>query len=169
MIEPNDLLDLAEELIERDPRRPRQVSLRRAVSCAYYALFHTLTTGAAKISSPDPSLQRLIARASQHVEMKECCLKVSTQPSPNQEPNQLRRFVDPTPEVEFIASTFVSLQGKRHEADYDHSVTFSRSDTQTQVALARRACEEWEIVRGSDSAKRLAVLVLHGKRVANRL
>ncbi len=38
----DDLLALAEELARREPGRPRQVSLRRAISTAYYALFHAV-------------------------------------------------------------------------------------------------------------------------------
>src|SRR5689334_5589494 len=39
---PNDLLEQARHLANREPKRPRQASLRRAVSTAYYALFHLL-------------------------------------------------------------------------------------------------------------------------------
>ena len=38
-----DLLEQAEQLAQLDPRRPKQANLRRAVSSAYYALFHLLT------------------------------------------------------------------------------------------------------------------------------
>lgn len=38
----DDLLDLAEHLAQLEPTRPKQASLRRAVSTAYYALFHAL-------------------------------------------------------------------------------------------------------------------------------
>ena len=38
----DDLLEQAQHLAMRDPKRPRQASLRRAVSTAYYALFHLL-------------------------------------------------------------------------------------------------------------------------------
>lgn len=37
-----DLLAQARSLLRREPRRPKQASLRRAVSTAYYALFHLL-------------------------------------------------------------------------------------------------------------------------------
>ena len=37
---PNDLLEQARHLANREPKRPKQASLRRAVSTAYYALFH---------------------------------------------------------------------------------------------------------------------------------
>jgi hypothetical protein len=38
----DDLLDQALHLAHRDPTRPKQANLRRAVSTAYYALFHLL-------------------------------------------------------------------------------------------------------------------------------
>jgi len=40
----NDLLDIADSLVRREERRPREASLRRAVSTAYYALFHRLAS-----------------------------------------------------------------------------------------------------------------------------
>src|SRR5271169_6883148 len=39
---PNELLGLAREIANLDPPKPRQSCLRRAVSTAYYALFHLL-------------------------------------------------------------------------------------------------------------------------------
>ncbi len=41
-----DLLEQARHLANREPKRPKQASLRRAVSRAYYALFHLLTAAA---------------------------------------------------------------------------------------------------------------------------
>ena len=38
----NDLLELAQHLAKLDSENPRQACLRRAVSTAYYALFHLL-------------------------------------------------------------------------------------------------------------------------------
>ena len=37
-----DLLKQAFLLVHREPKNPRQASLRRSVSTAYYALFHLL-------------------------------------------------------------------------------------------------------------------------------
>jgi hypothetical protein len=45
---PNDLLEQARHLANREPKRPKQVSLRRAVSRAYYAIFHLLSIDTAK-------------------------------------------------------------------------------------------------------------------------
>jgi hypothetical protein len=38
----DDLLDQALHLVHKERRNPKQASLRRAVSTAYYALFHLL-------------------------------------------------------------------------------------------------------------------------------
>ena len=38
----DDLLDIADDLVRRETGRPRQASLKRAVSTSYYALFHAL-------------------------------------------------------------------------------------------------------------------------------
>jgi len=39
---PDDLLAQAKHLASKEPKRPRQASLRRAISGAYYALYHLL-------------------------------------------------------------------------------------------------------------------------------
>lgn len=39
------LLEQAEHLLDVDPRKPKQASLRRAMSAAYYSLFHLLGGG----------------------------------------------------------------------------------------------------------------------------
>ena len=42
-MKPRDLIETARGLTELSPRRPTQANLRRAVSTAYYAVFHSLT------------------------------------------------------------------------------------------------------------------------------
>ena len=46
----DDLIELAEFIAKRDAGRPKQASLRRAISTAYYAVFHR-ACGRGKISS----------------------------------------------------------------------------------------------------------------------
>ena len=45
---PRDLLAQATLLATKEPRRPRQASLRRSVSASHYALFHLLVDTAAR-------------------------------------------------------------------------------------------------------------------------
>ncbi len=42
MIKPEDYITQAEMLIGRSKKRPHEIHLRRAVSAAYYGMFHTL-------------------------------------------------------------------------------------------------------------------------------
>ena len=43
-----DLIEQAEHLVYLDPGKPKQANLRRAVSAAYYALFHYLVLEACR-------------------------------------------------------------------------------------------------------------------------
>ena len=51
-----DLLDQAEQLAQLDPRRPKQANLRRAISSAYYALFHLLAWESSAIYTAEPGM-----------------------------------------------------------------------------------------------------------------
>jgi hypothetical protein len=68
-----DLLEQARFLSHRESGKPRQASLRRAVSAAYYALFHMLAEDAASQASPPaPTGLRLrVQRSFQHATTKE--------------------------------------------------------------------------------------------------
>ena len=61
-----DLLEQAEQLAQLDPRRPKQANLRRAVSSAYYALFHLLTSEASALYAGEPGLASRINRTHNH-------------------------------------------------------------------------------------------------------
>jgi uncharacterized protein (UPF0332 family) len=57
---PADLLEQAKHLANREKKRPRQASLRRAVSTVYYALFHLL------VHEATLNWRRVEQRASSH-------------------------------------------------------------------------------------------------------
>jgi hypothetical protein len=150
-----DLLDQAEELAKREGRgRPKQASLRRAVSSAYYSLFHYVTRQACELllgTHPERiGFRRALARAFEHGGMKEACNAFTggpwpvglmrTLPAPATLPPELRRF----------ARTFVEIQEKRHAADYDLSTQFDRADVLALVSQVRRAMNDFDAV--SDAA-----------------
>ena len=72
-LSPKDLLEQARQLITQERLRPRQVSLRRGVSAAYYSLFHLLVHEAARALTADGRLRLLLPRAFQHEEMGAAC------------------------------------------------------------------------------------------------
>jgi hypothetical protein len=127
---PQHLLDHAEMLCRLSPRRPRQVDLRRAVSAAYYAVFHELChvcantlvgTGAASATEA----WSLAYRSVNHGVAKRRCRALPNQAFP--------------PGIRNFAKTFVTLQEERHRADYDPTARFSRSSALRLVGNARRA------------------------------
>ena len=152
----HDLLDQAAHLGTKEPRRPRQASLRRAVSTAYYALFHLLIDGGAKsLSSARPTaLRQRIGRAFTHVDMKNVCKQFAQGSSANLDPATEALIVAPLePELARIADAFRILQEERHRADYDLSAPFERFDVLQKIDLARRAFTDWQAVRQTNNAK----------------
>jgi hypothetical protein len=65
----DDLLSQALSLVRKEPRNPKQASLRRAVSTAYYALFHLLISEAAA-NWNRANLRTALGRAFDHSIMK---------------------------------------------------------------------------------------------------
>ena len=150
---PNDLLEQAQFLVWRESRRPRQSSLRRAVSTAYYSTFHLLCYEAASQASPatPAGLADRVQRAMAHATMKSAAKAFES----GNLPHYLRSLVtDPFPtRVSGIASAFVQLQDERHRADYDVSDRFDRARAQKAVALAAQLFADWAAVRNTDDAR----------------
>jgi hypothetical protein len=65
----DDLLEVAYQLADLHPERTHQASLRRAVSTAYYALFHLLITEATA-NWAQPELRATLGRCFDHGPMK---------------------------------------------------------------------------------------------------
>ena len=148
-----DLLEHARMLATLDPRRPRQVNLRLAVSSAYYSLFHLLTSEATGlIVRDDLELAARINRTFGHAEMH----KVSREFINGQFPKMLQPtsgvFVIPDA-LQRVATSFNVLQQARHTADYDLSRAFGREEAVKFVEEAETAFETWTRVRQTDEAR----------------
>lgn len=154
---PSDLLDQAEMLARREPKNPKQASLRRAVSAAYYALFHLLVEDAARlllglVGRDDAAAIARIARTFDHKPLKE----VSQAFAESRLPASLRSDGEgyQTPgDLKLVADAVVSLQQARHEADYNIGRPVTRADAQKLIQEAKLAFEAWERVKGSDNAR----------------
>ncbi len=132
----HDLLDQSDHLAKRDPRRPKQANLRRAVSTAYYALFHLLVSQA--VSYWRLKRQRsVLARSFEHRKMKGAC-------------NSCRSQI---PELDAVAKAFVILQQSRHLADYDNSEAWTRVEAMEEVTRAREAFAFWEFIKSRTEAQ----------------
>jgi hypothetical protein len=66
----DDLLIQAQQLAQWDPRRPKQVNLRRAISSAYYALFHLLSSETSALFAAERGLAARINRTLNHGDVR---------------------------------------------------------------------------------------------------
>ena len=122
--------------------RPRQAELRRAVSAAYYALFHLLAGNAADIIAgarpPKGSSRRRFwsqsYRALEHRYARNQCLNLAV----------MRGF---SPEIQYLGATFADLQSHRQDADYNPEVTFSRAEAVRLIGNAEKAIGGFANVR----------------------
>lgn len=135
---PFDFLKAAEVLLSSaKDGRPTRVSLRRAISSAYYALFHCLARECADLLIGGSGLDRSDAawrqvyRALEHGPAKTKCRKRET----------MRKFPK---EVQGFVSMFAELQEKRHNADYDPFAQFSKSDVSTDIAAVENAITDFK-------------------------
>jgi hypothetical protein len=129
-LKPPDLIAAGDILLDANSHRPSQAALRRAVSTYYYAIFHCLARECADLliggdhsRRSDPAW-RQVYRSLEHGHAHTRC----------RDRAMMRLFPK---EIEDFASVFVTMQDKRHEADYDPMARVSKPD----VELARRLVE----------------------------
>ncbi len=149
----------AKRLASSRTQRPKQGDLRRAVSSAYYAVFHTLARHCADAlvgaSAQKRSNKAWIEayRGLEHGNCKNACVRA--------------KKIDFPAEIQNIASAIVTLQEARHEADYDPTRSFRKEEVQNYIALAetcitamprvkmldRRAFATWVLIHTQGAKK----------------
>lgn len=151
-----DLLEQARHLARREKGRPKQASLRRAVSTAYYSLFHLLIADA--VANWRRSDQRAaLARVFEHRKMN----SASSDAAKKQFPGQNATYVD---HLKTVANAFVQLQQHRYTADYDNSQKWSRTQVLAQISLATKAFTSWRAIRTERIAQDYLLSFLTVKR-----
>lgn len=146
-----ELLNQAKHLATREPRRPKQASLRRAVSAAYYALFHLLTFEASGNFVKAADLSSRINRTFNHGDMK----KVSKHFAGGVVPKAIKGqgTVSVPQLLKNVAQNFVDLQEARHEADYNLAKSFTRKEALGIVKVVEQCFVEWNHVRKNDISR----------------
>jgi hypothetical protein len=159
-----DLLAQARTLATLDDGIPSQANLRRAISSAYYALFHLFIAEAVErlLPAEPPGLRERASRAFSHGEMKQVCVRFLARRIVEDFTPLLR--VNTSPELLSIAQTFLNLQDERHSADYDVSIFLVRAETLLSLDEARRAFTNWKLIRETDEATVFLAALLFGKR-----
>lgn len=140
----DDLLEQAYHLANRE-QPASQASLRRAVSAAYYALFHLLIDEAVNKWAVERQ-RSAIGRTFEHHAMKKVCEEYVKLFYRAGQPESGVRLKN-------VAQTFTDLQDKRHTADYDVSFKWSRTNAVAQLDLASAAFDEWRAICHQDAAQ----------------
>lgn len=161
-----DLLAQAKHLATREPKKPKQASLRRAVSSAYYALFHFLidrATGRLVRGYDRQELRGVLGRAFQHAEMKEAAKSFAGgTPKAHIAPALLRNAVQEP--LRDVADAFVRLKEARYGADYDRGRNFTRREALDLVDSARKAVSDWKSVDKTPQADTFLISLLIFRR-----
>lgn len=155
-MDPNDLLKIARLLaggaVSGAIGRPRQTELRRAVSAAYYAMFHTLASSCAihfvgaTVKDGNRRAWRQAYRALGHGDARQRCENTSIV---SKFPIAIREF----------AQQFVQMQIQRHSADYDPTARFLRLDVVNHIEETTRIISNFNSAPRSDK-RAFAVYVL---------
>ena len=148
-----DLLALARDLAARAGDPPAQAVLRRAVSTAYYALFHMLVDEATgrMFGGERAGLRACLARGFAHRTMKNAAQAFMNGAAPPKLASGMEGLA-PQPELVRVAGAFHTLQNVREIADYDVAHAFVHADVTALVERAEAAFEDWAAVRGSVQA-----------------
>ena len=154
---PQFLIRIARELaVSNSATRPSgasQTYLCRAISSAYYALFHALAQSCADTLAGSNRAQpswRQAYRSLDHGLAKRQCDKVSSMPEFG-------------PELVRFADNFVVAQGLRHTADYDPSAAFSQSQVLVLIDEIESAITRFNTVV-QDERRAFAIHVLFRQR-----
>lgn len=143
VLNPDHLLDQADRLITPPGGgAPRQADLRRAISNAYYAVFHAVVTQAAddivgRTHRASPRYA-LVYRSIDHKSLRKLCndVKKPTLPANYSKYSPRGGF---GPDLIALATAVIDLQEKRHLADYDPLFRARMSDAVLAVATGRTA------------------------------
>jgi hypothetical protein len=169
------LLDTAERLVPREAERgrPAYADHRRAISTAYYAVFHAIggRVAEAVFGGSDEAFLHRIRRWIGHGDIREvaiwvCQLEGERSGSP---PAHIRDLLAPRgassidPDTLSLAEGFLELNDKREQADYNHEAVFSRADTLTQIGLARAVVERVEEAQTNSARHFFGLVAMRAK------
>ena len=159
---PEHLFDQANRLASSSSAgAPRQVDLRRAMSSAYYGVFHFAMTSLADefvgVTDRGSSRYVLVYRSIDHRRLKEVCSDVAKQTPPGKY-SQYLPGNGLGANLQAFSSAVVDLQEKRHRADYDPQPRFRIFDAKLAIDAARSAIRRFN--RASKERQRVFLTLL---------
>lgn len=168
-----DLFAQAEALAKLDARKPK---LRRAVSSAYYAVFHYLVHEACCVQLGSQHAQtayrHALGRAFGHNVMKQACASFAGGTLKDAVIKGLPRDANGNypiqKTIKDIAATLADLQEKRHLADYDRTERFNRSEVLILIGEAKDSVRQFSELAASDDKKFFLACLWAWRELANR-
>lgn len=159
---PQSLIALARKMLSLKAKRLDDSAVRRAISTAYYALFHLLTGEATGLFvSPAHASAAAIRRTFNHQDMRVVSGMFSKGRMPKlfQESVPSRGMAD---DLKLVARVFVELQIERESADYDPASPVLMEQASQLIEKTEQAFAAWEKVKSTDEARLyLACFLLH--------
>ena len=157
---PQDLLEQAGHLARREPTRPKQASLRRAVSTAYYALFHLLISEATS-NWKRVAQRHSLGRAFDHGPMRKACERKIAEIHKFIRTNRaLSPHLTGSNSLFSVIETFAELRRQRNSADYDGSRRWSRKEANYYIDRVGTAFESWPAIRATPEAQDFLISLL---------
>ncbi len=161
-LDPEHFLTQAERLIVPVAGRPRQVDLRRAISNAYYCVFHAILTAAADYfvgsSKQNTRQYSLVYRSVDHGSLRSLCTELKSQKL-----TQKIAFHAPVGgfdlDTQTLAKFVLELQEKRVAADYDPRTQIKTLDARLAVEAARAALRHLDQASAASREAFLSLLV----------
>jgi uncharacterized protein (UPF0332 family) len=167
-----DLLDQAIRLAKLDAMKPKQANLRRAISSAYYAMFHLLVDEACRVQigaqHNQTPFRQVLGRAFAHGVMKEACKSFGGGTLKKGVTRGLPAAFTIPAEIKDLASNFVELQDERHLADYDLTERFNRSEVLALIIQTERRMEDFRNLPVSNEKCFFLSCLWAWKELANR-
>lgn len=162
-IDPAKLLEAARDFANhhRGQGRPRPIWLRRAVSSAYYALFHSIVLTVAGILLPSGSQEERLrlTRSFSHQSVATVCTWITSGNGIPEHSEALARSLQGTP-IAGVADAFTSLRLSRHDADYDHLAPFDKKTALAAIEDAEKGIQQLSAATDRDREALAALLSL---------
>ncbi len=149
----DDLLEDARHLALKGDAEKRTSCSRRAISTAYYAVFHLLVEDFVEHWEFEDQRARL-ARMFNHQRMRDAAFA----------PKDKNRPTPVEAALTDVVTAFGQLQGDRHRADYDLGWKLVETDVDNAITLAADTFVKWRTIRHEEVARNHLLLMFGARR-----
>ena len=143
----DDLLEDARHLAARGEAEERKSCMRRAISTAYYAVFHLLIEDFVEHWEFEDQRARLARMFNHQMFNHQKMRDAAFTPKDKNNPTGVEKtLID-------VKTAFGQLQGDRHRADYDLGWNLVETDVEDAITLAEDMFVKWRSIRHEDVAR----------------